>query len=95
MPPSLFQPFGRRLLELPPGVLLLLVVWTLIWKGLALWRAARAGQTIWYVVMLILNTGGLLEIVYLAFLAPRRTPLGGVPGSTAPAPPAGGGDAAR
>ncbi len=85
MPPWLFQPFGRRILALPPRLLLLFIVWTLVWKGIALWRAARAGQSLWFVAMLLLNTGGLLEIVYLAFLAPRRTPLADV---TAPAGPA-------
>ena len=42
-----------------------LIVWTLIWKGLALWKAARNGHTAWYVVMLIVNTVGILEIIYL------------------------------
>lgn len=83
MPPTLFEPFARRVLQLPPQLLLIFVVWTLVWKGLAFWRAARAGQSLWFVVMLIVNTGGLLEIVYLAFLAPRRTPLGDLSGPAA------------
>ena len=70
--PGIFQPFSRGVLALPPGMLLLLVVWTLVWKGLALWRSARAGQTVWFVVLLIVNTVGILEIVYLIFFAPRR-----------------------
>jgi len=92
MPPSLFQPFARRMLGLPPDVLLLFIVWTLVWKGLALWRAARAGQSVWFIVMLILNTGGLLEIIYLAFLAPRRPRPADSARSAVPAPPAAGGD---
>lgn len=42
-----------------------LLVWTLIWKGLALWRAARLGSKPWFVVLLIINTAGILEILYL------------------------------
>ena len=42
-----------------------LVIWTLIWKGLALWRAAKNNHTAWYVIMLIVNTVGILEIIYL------------------------------
>jgi hypothetical protein len=42
-----------------------LVAWTLFWKGWALWRSARAGQKVWYVVLLILNTLGILEIIYI------------------------------
>lgn len=45
------------------------VVWSLFWKGLALWRAARNGQKGWFVVLLIVNTAGILEIVYLLFFS--------------------------
>ena len=44
---------------------IILVVWSLIWKGLALWKAARRGEKVWYVALLIINTMGLLEILYL------------------------------
>jgi hypothetical protein len=42
-----------------------LIVWELIWKGLALWRAAVLGDKLWYVLILILNTVGILPIIYL------------------------------
>lgn len=45
--------------------LLLLVVWTIFWKGLALWHAGRKGQPWWFVIMLMVNTLGILEIIYL------------------------------
>lgn len=41
-----------------------LAIWTLIWKGLALWRAARRGESAWFIVLMILNTAGILEIIY-------------------------------
>jgi hypothetical protein len=44
---------------------LLAVVWSLLWKGLALWRAAKRGEKIWFVVFLLVNTLGILEIIYL------------------------------
>ena len=69
------NPFSAHVLALPPGMLVVFVVWTLVWKGLALWRAARAGQPGWFVAMLIINTAGLLEIVYLVFVAPRHAPV--------------------
>ncbi len=46
-----------------------LILWSLIWKGLALWRAARRGETAWYVVLLVFNTLGILEIVYYFLIA--------------------------
>tara|TARA_Y100000310_G_scaffold340609_1_gene437015 strand:+ start:335 stop:688 length:354 start_codon:yes stop_codon:yes gene_type:complete len=57
-----------------PGwvVLALLVIasWTLLWKGLGLWHAARGKQKIWFVVILIFNTMGLLPIIYLLWFKP-------------------------
>ena len=46
-------------------VLVVLLVWSMIWKGLALWKAAHREQKVWFVVFLIVNTCGLLEIIYL------------------------------
>jgi len=54
--------------ELTPGLSVLfyaLGIWSLIWRGLALWRAAKQSQRNWFIVLLVLNTVGLLEIVYL------------------------------
>ena len=46
-------------------ILILIIVITL--KGLAMWQSARRGQKIWFVALLIVNTVGLLEIIYLAY----------------------------
>jgi hypothetical protein len=45
--------------------ILLIVIWSLFWKGLALWHAGRRGQPWWFVIMLVINTVGILEIIYL------------------------------
>lgn len=45
--------------------LMLLALWSLFWKGLALWHAGRKAQPWWFVIILIVNTLGILEIVYL------------------------------
>ncbi len=54
-----------------PAWIALAVVWTLIWKGLALWRSASLRQKGWFVAMLIVNTLGILEIIYI-FLISRK-----------------------
>lgn len=41
------------------------VLWTIFWKGWALWIAARKGEMWWFLAILIINTAGILEIVYL------------------------------
>ncbi len=46
-------------------LLLLIIVWSLFWKGLALWHSGRRGQPWWFVIMLVVNTVGILEIIYL------------------------------
>jgi hypothetical protein len=66
-----FLPFGPK--ALPPGIWILIVAWSLVWKGVALWRAARAGQTAWFIALLLVHTVGLLEIAYLLFFAGRTS----------------------
>ncbi len=44
---------------------LLFVIWTAIWKGLALWRSARMGHVVWFIVFLLVNLLGIPEIIYL------------------------------
>ena len=46
---------------------ILVVVWTLAIKGYALWHAARNGQRAWFVALLIINTLGIFEIIYLVW----------------------------
>lgn len=46
-------------------VLLIAVAWELAWKGLAMWRAARLEQSLWFVLLLVINSIGLLPIIYL------------------------------
>ena len=50
-----------------------LIIWSLIWKALALWHSARNNQLSWYIVLIIINTAGILEIIYLLFFRRKRT----------------------
>lgn len=49
-----------------------LVVWTLFWKGWALWKSARRSDGIWFGVLLVLNTAGILEILYIFVFSKRE-----------------------
>ncbi len=40
-------------------------LWELVWKGLAMWRAARRKEGWWFVALMLINTWGILPIVYL------------------------------
>lgn len=66
--PIMAQPeFYAQAPMMDPTYILLLVllgIWSLVWKGLALWRAARNTHKAWYVILLIVNTAGILDILY-------------------------------
>jgi uncharacterized membrane protein len=55
-----------------PLMFLALVVWSLVWKGLALWKAAQHSNRNWFIAILVLNTFGILEIIYLYFVLPKK-----------------------
>lgn len=59
-------------LPFSPGWLIVLLVWTLVWKGLALWHSAKRGDSLWFVVLLVVNTIGILDILYLFLVAKKR-----------------------
>jgi methionyl-tRNA synthetase len=48
-------------------LLVIAIIWSLIWKGLALWRASKNDQLAWFVCILFINTLGILEMIYLGF----------------------------
>ena len=50
----------------------LLIIWTLIWKGIALWKSSRHGQMGWFIALLIVSTAGLLEIAYILWFQKER-----------------------
>ncbi|MBI3888035.1 hypothetical protein HY310_03125 [Candidatus Microgenomates bacterium] len=54
----------------------ILSIWSLAWKGFALWKASKQNQRNWFIVMLILNTIGILEIVYLFRFSKKRMTIG-------------------
>ena len=40
-------------------------IWSAVLKGIALWKAARNSQLAWFVALLVFNTAGILEILYI------------------------------
>lgn len=50
-----------------------LMIWEIIWKGIALWKASKNNQLGWFVAILILNTAGILPIIYIKFFQKRIT----------------------
>ena len=57
-------------------ILIPLLVWSAIWKGWALWKAGQLKDGVWFVALLVINTVGLLEIVYIFFFSRRELKKG-------------------
>jgi hypothetical protein len=53
-------------------LVILLVLWTLVWKGIALWKAGNNKHLAWYICMFIFNTAGILEIIYIFAFSKKR-----------------------
>jgi len=55
-----------------PWLIWLLIIWTLPWKGLALWKAARNEQVWWFAAMLVINSLAILEILYIYIWSKKK-----------------------
>ncbi|MBS3163262.1 hypothetical protein J4427_01070 [Candidatus Woesearchaeota archaeon] len=53
------------------ALIIVLSIWEAIWKGFGMWRSARNGHLVWFVCILVLNTIGILPIIYL-LLHPKK-----------------------
>mgnify|MGYP001219534614 CR=1 FL=1 len=45
--------------------LVFLIIWSMIWKGIALWKAGVNKHLYWFIAMFVLNTAGILPIIYI------------------------------
>lgn len=61
----------EELLIQNPWISWLVMLWTLPWKGFALWKSAHLNHKIWFVILFLLNTLGILEILYI-FIFSRK-----------------------
>lgn len=55
-----------------PWLVALLQLWAIPWKGIALWIAARREDKWWFIAILVFQTLGILEIIYIFFIAKRK-----------------------
>lgn len=55
----------NKLTDTQIRLLLILALWDVVWKGFALWRAARNYHQNWFMILILVNTIGILPIIYL------------------------------
>ena len=48
-------------------------VWEMIWKGIAMWRAAKHEQKYWFLACFVVNSAGILPLVYLWLFQKPKT----------------------
>jgi hypothetical protein len=49
-----------------------IAVWEGVWKGIALWRAARNSHLAWFICIIIFNTVGILPIIYILGFSKKK-----------------------
>lgn len=65
----------QYLYQQPTGFLLgllIIFIWSVVWKGFGLWFSAKNRQTAWFIAIIVFNTVGLLPIIYLIWFRPRE-----------------------
>lgn len=50
----------------------LLSLWSVPWKGVALWKAAKNNDKGWFVALLLINTAAILEILYIYVFSRKK-----------------------
>lgn len=47
------------------ALVIVLVLWEAFWKMTGLWKAAKKGDTIWFIAIFAINLVGIIPIIYL------------------------------
>ncbi len=64
-----------------PFLIFIIVVaaWDGVWKLIALWKAARKGSVAWFIILAIINSAGILPILYIFLFSEMRLKKAPVP----------------
>jgi hypothetical protein len=46
-------------------LIIILAIWESVWKFIALWKAGRNNHLAWFICIAVLNTVGILPIIYI------------------------------
>ncbi len=59
-------------LGISPALFAVVMVWSTVWKLIAFWKSARNNQLVWFILFGIVNTLGILEIIYITLFQKKR-----------------------
>ncbi len=74
-PEQIIAEFATKLglnLKTLTAIILILALWSLVWKGMALWKSTKRNEKWWFIALLLINTVGILEILYLYVFSKDR-----------------------
>ncbi len=54
-------------------VLIVLILWDTVWKIIAMWKSARNNHLIWFICITVINSIGILPIVYILIQRKKRS----------------------
>lgn len=46
-------------------IIVILTIWSVLWKCYSVWHAAKNGHKKWFIALVILNTIGILDMIYV------------------------------
>lgn len=52
--------------------ILVLMIWETIWKFLGMWRSAKNNSVVWFIVIGVINSLGILPILYLYVFSKKK-----------------------
>ncbi|MCX6705313.1 MAG: DUF5652 family protein [Candidatus Woesebacteria bacterium] len=52
-------------------LLIPIAIWSVFWMGWALWRAAKADSKVWFIILLLVHTMGILDIIYIFLISKK------------------------
>lgn len=53
-------------------IIITLSIWESVWKAIAMWKSARKGDLVWFICIFILNTAGILPILYIYLFSEKK-----------------------
>ena len=53
-------------------ILIILIIWENIWKGIGMWKSAKNNQLHWFIAIFVFNTIGILPIIYLLYFQKKN-----------------------
>ena len=56
-------------------IIIILIIWETVWKLIALWKAGRNNHLAWFICIALINTIGILPIVYILIHRDKPTEL--------------------